>query len=239
MTIGIIGYGNFGEFLARLARQYVPNARVIISSSRFSPDGKDFVSFEDVCQADILIPAVPISKFEETILRAKPHLGEKTVIVDVCSVKVMPVKVLREAGVRFIATHPMFGPYSFAKTDGHLDGLRLVMTDGNIPVEDFQNVLSFLRGLKLNVIEMSSEDHDRGMAETLFLTHFVAQVVTKGNFVRTDIDTVSFGFLMDAVESVREDTQLFTDVYRYNPYCKDILERFKKALGEVENSLSE
>ena len=239
MTIGIIGYGDFGEFLCRMAKRYVPDARVMVSSSRFAPDGATFAPFEDVCKADVLIPCVPISKFEETIARAKLHVAAATVIVDVCSVKVMPVAVLRGAGVRFVASHPMFGPYSFAKTEGHLDGLRLVVSDGNLSAEDFRKALSFLRALKLNVIEMSAENHDKSMAETLFLTHLVAQTATKGNFVRTDIDTISFGFLMDAVESVRENTELFKDVYRYNPYCKAVFERFKNALEEVESSLTE
>ena len=50
---------------------------------------------------------------------------------------------------------------------------------------------------------------------------------------RTDIDTLSFGYLMDAVESVRGDTELFRDVFAFNPYCEDIIRRFETAEGEV------
>jgi hypothetical protein len=71
------------------------------------------------------------------------------------------------------------------------------------------------------------------LAETLFLTHYVSQIVAKGGFVRTDIDTLSFGYLMDAVESVRGDTELFRDVFAFNPYCQDIIRRFETAEGEV------
>jgi prephenate dehydrogenase len=91
----------------------------------------------------------------------------------------------------------------------------------------------FLKQCGFQVVEMSAEQHDKHVAETLFLTHFIAQVVVRGDFNRTDIDTVSFGGLMDAVESVRHDTELFKDVFRYNPYCKEVLRRFGIAEAEV------
>ena len=49
----------------------------------------------------------------------------------------------------------------------------------------------------------------------------------------TDIDTLSFGFLMDAVESVKSDTELFRDVFAFNPYCEEIIARFEKAEADV------
>ena len=90
-----------------------------------------------------------------------------------------------------------------------------------------------LKGLGLNVMEMTPQAHDRMLAETLFLTHYVAQALARGCFVRTDIDTLSFGFLMDAVESVKSDTELFKDVFAFNPYCEEIIARFEKAEAEV------
>src|SRR3954471_8460155 len=52
------------------------------------------------------------------------------------------------------------------------------------------------------------------------------------------LDTVSFGFLMDAVESVQNDTELFKDVYTYNPHCKEVIARFEQAEQAVEQLLS-
>jgi prephenate dehydrogenase len=80
---------------------------------------------------------------------------------------------------------------------------------------------------------MSAVKHDTHLAETLFLTHFIGQVITDAKFDRTVIDTVSFGFLMDAVESVRHDTELFHDVFRYVPACRKILMRFSSSSEKV------
>jgi hypothetical protein len=75
------------------------------------------------------------------------------------------------------------------------------------------------------------------LAETLFLTHYVAQMVAAGGFVRTDIDTLSFGYLMDAVESVKGDTELFRDVFAFNPYCRETIARLEKAEAGVHTLL--
>jgi hypothetical protein len=42
---------------------------------------------------------------------------------------------------------------------------------------------------------------------------------------------------MDAVESVRSDTELFRDVFAFNPYCEEIIARFEKAESEVHTLL--
>ena len=93
--------------------------------------------------------------------------------------------------------------------------------------------------LGFDVVEMDAEAHDRHLAETLFLTHFVGQTISRAGFNRTEIDTVSFDYLMDAMESVRHDTELFKDVFRYNPFCEEVLKRFEKAEGEVHSLLRE
>jgi prephenate dehydrogenase len=93
--------------------------------------------------------------------------------------------------------------------------------------------------LELKVLELTADEHDRLIAETLFLTHLVGQTISKGSFERTSIDTVSFGFLMDAVESVAHDEALFRDVYRFNPYCKEVLARYEAAERAVKDSLNQ
>jgi hypothetical protein len=42
---------------------------------------------------------------------------------------------------------------------------------------------------------------------------------------------------MDAVDSIRHDTQLFADVFRFNPYCKQVVERFDRSERQVKEKL--
>jgi len=233
-SVGIIGFGDFGRFLHTLARDKFPSIAVKISSRSNPPDGEAFFPLEDVCTADLLFLTVPIRAYAETIEKVVPLIGENTIVCDVATVKKYTAGLLRERGVRrFIATHPMFGPYSYAKQGNSLRDLRVAVCDSSLSHEDTRAIVEFLREGGLRVLEMAPDEHDKLVAETLFLTHLVGQTVKKGAFVRTSIDTVSFGFLMDAVESVAHDEALFHDVFKYNPYCKDVLARFESAEKHV------
>jgi prephenate dehydrogenase len=233
-TLGIIGHGAFGAFLESLARRFAPGLEVRVFARKATPDGARFFTLEETCACDVVIITVSIRAFEEMLGRVLPLLKPGAILVDVNTVKVHPAALLAKTkGVSWIATHPMFGPFSFEKQGGTLKGLRLVIAENNLPPETLAAAIAWLRGQGLDVITMTAEAHDRMLAETLFLTHYVAQMVAAGGFVRTDIDTLSFGFLMDAVESVKSDTELFRDVFAFNPYCRETIARLEKAESEV------
>jgi prephenate dehydrogenase len=238
-SLGIIGHGDFGRFLETLARRFLPGLAVRIHARKAAPDGARFFSLEETCRSDIVIIAVSIRAFAEMLMKVLPLLGPESILVEVNTVKAHPAELLRRHGKgrAYVATHPMFGPYSFEKQGGNLTGLRLVITDHTLAPDDMAGAIAWAKALGLDVLTMSPQAHDRMLAETLFLTHYVSQIVAKGGFVRTDIDTLSFGYLMDAVESVRGDTELFRDVFAFNPYCEDIIRRFETAEGEVHTLL--
>ena len=234
-TLGLVGHGAFGAFLESLARRFAPGLEVRVYARKATPDGKRFFPLEEVCQCDLVIITVSIRAFEEMLLKVLPLLKPGALLVDVNTVKVHPARLMAQhaKGVAWVATHPMFGPFSFEKQGGTLDGLRLVVAENTLPPATLAAATAWFSSLGLNVISMTSDVHDRMLAETLFLTHYVAQMVAAGGFVRTDIDTLSFGYLMDAVESVKSDTELFRDVFAFNPWCQDTIARLEKAEGEV------
>jgi len=238
-SVGIVGYGNFGSFIHELLTRFAPDVAVKVYSPESTHVGECFRTREEVAQCDIVVFAVPISSYEEALIDTVPLMKKDGVIVDVATVKMHTVALLKKYcdGRRYIATHPMFGPESYSKRGQDVSGFRIVVTEHALPQDHYEQFVSLLRSLNFNVIEMTADEHDKQLAETLFLTHFVGQIVTRAGFVRTDIDTVSFGFLMDAVESVKNDTQLFRDVYRYNPHCAAIMDRFKAAQKDVRIQL--
>ncbi len=240
-TLGLVGHGAFGAFLESLARRFAPALDVRIFARKATPDGARFFTLEETCQCDVVIIAVSIRAFEETLLKVLPLLKPGAILVDVNTVKEHPAKLLAQhAGdVAWLATHPMFGPFSFQKNGGTLKSLRLVLSENTLPAQTLAAATAWLKGLGLDVLAMPSQAHDQMLAETLFLTHFVAQMVAAGGFVRTDIDTLSFGFLMDAVESVKSDTELFRDVFAFNPWCRETIARLEKAEAEVHALLEQ
>jgi len=239
LSLGLIGYGHFGAFLHVLAQRYLPDATLKIHSSRRAPDGVLYFALEEVAACDAVVLSVPISAYPATLERIAPHLGRDSVIVDIATVKKYTTELLQglQPPRRFIAMHPMFGPESYAKRDSDVAGLRIVITGHNLAPDQYQAVCAKLTAIGFAIIERSPDAHDKDLAETLFLTHYIGQVIARGGFERTDIDTVSFGYLMDAVDSVRHDRKLFADVCRFNPYCRQVIERFDASDREVRDEM--
>lgn len=234
-SVGIIGYGDFGRFLHMLLSEQ-PQLTVRITSR--TDHGIHSSPLEETCQCDAVFLTVPIRAYEELIMRIAPLLSKTSIVCDVATVKVHTTSLLRTHRIpRFVATHPMFGPFSYEKHGRSLKDLRIALCDHTLSHDEYAALQAFLSSLGLKVLEMTPEKHDRLIAETLFLTHLVGQTIKRGAFERTSIDTVSFGFLMDAVESVAHDEALFRDVFRFNPYCAEVLQRFTDAERAVVASL--
>jgi prephenate dehydrogenase len=180
-----------------------------------------------------------ISEYEERLLAVLEHALPDSILVDVATVKKLTSDIFEKHGQGrlFISTHPMFGPSSYKKHNGNIHGFRVVVTDYSLKNDAYQVLKAKFAGLGFNIIEMTADEHDKRLAETLFLTHYIGQSIVKAGFSRTNIDTLSFQFLMDAVESVKDDQKLFADVYRFNPYCKEVAKRLHDAQEEVFSEL--
>ena len=239
-SIGIIGYGRFGALVHTLLAERLPRTRFRIFSESQSRDCKDYAPLEETAGSDILIPCVPIKSFESTIKRISPLISANTMIVDVCSVKLHPRKVMQEqlpAGTACLATHPMFGPGTYQKRlathpDNPLHKLTVVVDKMTCPKERYQPLLSFLKEADLHVVEMDSDEHDRLASRFQFVCLTTASILKTLDIQRSDIDTESASLMMDYLEMISVDKQLVKDLYNFNPYCAHELKTF----GEAFNS---
>ena len=238
-TVGIVGHGHFGQFLQELAGRFFPEVKVKIYSRRAEIDNQIFFPLEEVAVCDVVILCGAIREYEEQIKTVVKLSLPETIIVDVATVKKHTSELLREhcEGRRFLSTHPMFGPESYKKHGGTINGFRIVVTDYVLANDQYQILKNTFAALGFIIIEMTADEHDKRLAETLFLTHYVGQSILKAGFSRTAIDTLSFQFLMDAVESVKGDGELFKDVYQFNPYCTEIAKQFHTAQETVFQEL--
>ncbi|MBO6835297.1 MAG: prephenate dehydrogenase/arogenate dehydrogenase family protein [Alphaproteobacteria bacterium] len=238
-TLGILGYGHFGAFLHRMAERFIPDVTVRVHTRSRKPGDGVFTTFEEAVDSDALLLCVPIGVYEETLHAIKDLLRPETILIDVATVKRHTGDLIRAIvpGQPHICTHPMFGPESYTKQGGDVTGFRIVITETNLPDATVEPIRSMLRREGFDIVEKTADEHDRELAETLFLTHYVGQVIARGGFERTEIDTVSFGFLMDAVDSVRHDTRLFEEVCRFNSYCEEVVRRFDRSERDVKERL--
>src|ERR1700744_5052295 len=140
-SLGIVGHGDFGRFLEMLARRFAPGVAVRVYARKQAPDGERFFTLEETCRSDVVIISVSIRAFAEMLARVLPLLKPGAILIDVNTVKEHPARLLREAGrgVRYVTSHPMFGPYSFEKQGSSLKGLRLGITDHTLEASAMAN----------------------------------------------------------------------------------------------------
>ncbi len=238
-TVGIIGYGNFGTFVHELGQRFFPEVQFRVHSRRTPPDGKTFFDIQTAAQSDVVILCDGISEYEERMLAVLEHALPESIIIDVATVKKHTGELCQKYcdGRRYISTHPMFGPTSYKKHKGDVDGFRIVVTDYVLKNNTYQNLKKLFSSIGFSIIEMTADEHDQRLAETLFLTHYIGQSIVKAGFSRTPLDTLSFQFLMDAVDSVKDDKKLFADVYHFNPYCKEAARKLHEAQESVYREL--
>ncbi|GIW68406.1 MAG: hypothetical protein KatS3mg099_354 [Candidatus Parcubacteria bacterium] len=231
LRIVIMGRGSFGRFLASALPKHFPQVRTRCIGGRT----KGAALRKALAGADAVVLAVPIRAYEEVAQRVAASAPESAVVVDVATVKEATQNIMRRwFGKRqWISLHPMFGPYSYHIKGGSLSGFTLVVTGYALPPRAAEALRRAALRVGLVLKEMPPKTHDRLLARSLFLTHYIGQIITKAGFSRTPIDTVSFGTLMQAVESVRDDTELFADVYRHNPYCEETIAAFERAENKI------
>jgi prephenate dehydrogenase len=240
-TIGIIGFGTFGRFMAE---QLSPHATVLVSSRRaleaeVASVGAELVDFDEAAQASLVIPCVPVQDLEDVLERLAPLVSHKTTLVDVSSVKVVPVQMMERilpADCQLLATHPLFGPQSGANG---VVGLTMVVWPVRLPAGRFERLKAFLtETLRLKVVEMSPEEHDREMAYVQALTFLIGRVLDELKAPDTPLKTATYQHLLDIRRIVAGDTpELFQTIQLWNPHAAGLRERFAEKLEEIETEL--
>ena len=127
--IGLIGFGRFGKLAAKyLSEDFKVH---VFHKSKSSEKSKIkniiFSALGDVCRKDIVIIAVPISEFENTLKEINKLLKKGALVIDVCSVKEYAASLMEKIlpkSVQILATHPLFGPDSAAES---LFGRKMVL----------------------------------------------------------------------------------------------------------------
>jgi prephenate dehydrogenase len=240
MNIGVYGLGRFGAFWAKELAKH--NSGEIFGYSRHKKEDIEGVKQVDeltfLHECDIIYICVAISSFETVIKSIRDKIKPGTIIVDTCSVKVYPSKVMRENlpdGVFSVASHPMFGPDS---GKNGVKGLPLVIFPISCPKDIYNNILENFKSWQLEILEMSPDSHDREAAWSQGITHFVGRVLDELALQPTELATTGYRRLMSIVEQTCNDPiQLFHDLQKYNPYAKQMRMGLKGALDYVMQDL--
>jgi prephenate dehydrogenase len=236
-TFGIIGYGRFGKLWANAlssfgeVKVYEKNSCADITAPIQS------TTLDEVTQCDMVFILVPISEFETLCKQIKDKLNPTSLLIDCCSVKVHPAKVMQEvfpSTQPIICTHPLFGPDSVKKSGG-FSGHKIVICPLQNFEEHYPQLEKILQQLLLTISITTPEEHDKQMASSQSLVHYIGRGLAALDLKPQELATPDFQALLNINNMVINDTwQLFLDMQKYNPYAKQIRKKFVNQLLKLE-----
>jgi prephenate dehydrogenase len=236
VEIGIVGFGRFGRFASELLKQDF-KVSVFDREKITPPRGIHSLSLGEVASKPILIFCVPISQIESTCNDVRPFLFPGQLVLDTCSVKVFPIRIMRRTLPRFVeivGTHPLFGPDS---ANRGIRGLRIALC----PVRclRLEKIGAYLEKKGLRVIVTTPQKHDREMAKTQALYHFLARGIANLKITAGALSTPGPAKLFEDFKDVQNDSlELFADLQIRNDHTAQVRKRLLKSLTRIDQKLT-
>lgn len=252
LKLAIVGFGNFGQFLAKT---FIKQGHLVLAYSRSDHSEQAeqlgvsfFPDLNDLCEEhpDVIIFSTSILS-TQSVLESFPwnRLRRNTLFVDVLSVKFFPRKLFLKIlphEFDILCTHPMFGPESgkdgWAKLPFVYDKVRIGEGEGR--AERCQRFLDIFEQEGCAMTEMTCANHDKVAANSQFITHTVGRMLGKLGLQSTPINTKGYESLLELVKNTAGDSyDLYYGLFLYNPNALEELENLEMAFESVKKRLFE
>nr|GMC98365.1 arogenate dehydrogenase 1, chloroplastic-like isoform X1 [Ipomoea batatas]GME14273.1 arogenate dehydrogenase 1, chloroplastic-like isoform X1 [Ipomoea batatas] len=248
LKIGIIGFGNFGQFLSKTMIKQGHSLRATSRSDHSEvckelgiPFYRDMGAFLESDNEVVLICTSILSLSE--VVKPMPFDSVKrpTLFVDVLSVKEYPRDLLLQVlpeNMDLLCTHPMFGPES-----GKHGWQDLTFMYDRVRIRDEGLCSSFIHIFSsegCRMLEMTCEEHDKLAARSQFLTHTIGRILSEMDVEPTPLDTKGFQKLVEVKEStVKDSFDLFSGLFIHNRFARQQVQSLEEALEETKRKLQE
>ena len=237
MITAVLGAGKMGVWFAKFCKE--KGDEVILADRNEEKLAKienelgiDTADFEEAVKAaDRIMICVSISSFESIVKRIGPLVQEDQVVMDICSVKDFPVRVMHENIKRglVLGTHPVFGPGS--KGVKHK---TYILTPTNEKESEYaEEFRKWLEKEEAHVFVMTPKKHDELMSVVLGLPHFLGLVacetlLEQKNFPQTKtVAGTTYRMLFTLAEATALETpDLFANLQMNLPNMGEIEEQF-------------
>ena len=233
----ILGAGKMGVWFVKFCRE---NGEEVILADRkqeklvklgreLEVETADFATA--VKKADNVMICVSIDAFEDVVKKIAPFVREGQTVVDICSVKEQPVKIMHKyiEKALILGTHPVFGPGSQG-----VQHKAYILTPTNAKERKFAaKYKSWLEKVGARVFIMSPEKHDKLMSVVLGLPHFIGLVacdalLEQADFLETKkVAGTTYNMLLTLAEATALETpDLFATLQTSLPELGKIEDRF-------------
>lgn len=237
MEIAIIGTGRFGCFWGKELSKYFPIFAYDTKIERRSQVEQfaRWCPLEECLKKEVVVLTIPIREMPSFLAQYGDRFLPGSLVMDCASVKMVVTQWFEQylpEDVDYLPTHPLFGPDSAA--DG-IEGHTLTIIPGRLSSERLQFFKNFFSNtLKLKLLTISPEEHDRLMAFNLSLMHHLGRALSELGIEQLPLQMASLKRALQISQVAMNDTrELFEDFYLFNPYADLVRGQFLEAFQAV------
>jgi len=233
MKICILGAGKMGTWLTDAlcldheVAIYDPN----LEKLKYIFNTQRLTKLQEITEfgPELLINAVTLKFTIDAFKEVIPYLPKSCIISDISSVKTGFKEFYEQVGMRYVSTHPMFGP-----TFGNLKALQeshaIIITEGDHLGKAFYK--DFYGTLGLNIHEYSFIEHDETIAYSLSIP-FASTLVFASVMKKQDAPGTTFKKHYDVAKGLlSEDDYLLSEIL-FNPFTGEQVEKIRLKLKEL------
>ena len=233
MKILVMGAGKMGSFFIDLLSfdHEVAVYDLDPRRMRFTYNCQRLTSLDEIglFQPELLINAVTLKYTIPVFREVMPYLSKQCIISDIASVKTDLRDFYIASGMRFVSSHPMFGP-TFANLHQLSEENAIIISEGDYMGRIFFKDL--YQKLGLHIYEYSFEEHDQTVAYSLsipFVSTFVFAAVMK----HQDAPGTTFKRHMRIAKGVLSEDDYLLQEILFNPYTHDQVSQIRTELKQL------
>ncbi len=230
MKILIMGAGKMGTFLTDVLcfQHEVALFDVDATKLRFVFNTLRLTKYEEIeeFQPELVINCVTLQFTIEAFKKVLPYLPKHCIISDIASVKTGLQEFYMNSGMRYVSTHPMFGP-TFATLDNLSSQSAIIIAESDHMGKAFFKDL--YGSLRLKIFEYTFEEHDQTIAYSLSIP-FASTLVFASVMKPQEAPGTTFKKHMDIAKGLlSEDDYLLTEIL-FSPYTPEQLNNIRHEL---------
>jgi len=187
-----------------------------------------FLSNDEIAEfnPDLLINAVTLNNTVKVFTEIRPFLNGNCILADITSVKNGLLSYYKECGMRYVSTHPMFGP-----TFGNIKDLSkenaIIIKESD--EEGKQFFRKFYKSLNLSIYEYTFEEHDQTIAYSLSIP-FSSSLVFAACMKKQEAPGTTFRKHLEVARGVlSEDDYLLSEIL-FSPYTAEQVKKINARL---------
>ena len=225
--VGVIGgMGEMGTLFTRFFRER--DFPVVVSDR-----GTEIDNLQLVQASDIVIVAVPLHVTADVIRGLVPHLLPEQLLMDLSSLKAVPLREMLRSRASVIGLHPMFG--------GRISSFRgqtLVACPARVDPDAWGHLKELFTREGIRVKETSGEEHDRMMSIIQVLFHLTTMLTGRvlrdmGVDIAETLEYTSPSYRLEINTIGRMFAQsgvLYSAITQLNPSTAEILHHLIRGL---------